>query len=251
MTSFPTGLLRFAGNWDAGTTYIYGLYVIASDNLAYGCGATSDTGTDPTVQPSLVWFLYPQSGGGGSPSTWSTYPATSTVDIAGNIIDNVDVIALQTIKDANGSVGTAGQLLASSGTISRWEDPILVDNPQLVSSTPIATTGTTLLTSTVSPSLTSSATVTASINYQSVSGGNNNLSMDVKYVINGGSSTVLDIANITSEGNGDKASCVLTGLIIGITAGDTLTVTLTATADGVSHFTVVRASMLVQYNMAP
>jgi len=65
MTSFPTGLLRFAGDWDAGTTYIYGLYVIASDNTAYGCGATSDIGTDPIVQPSVVWFPYPQTGGGG------------------------------------------------------------------------------------------------------------------------------------------------------------------------------------------
>jgi len=58
MTSFPTGILRFAGNWSNTQKYLYGMYVIASGS-SYACGAVSDIGTDPTVQPSLVWFPFP------------------------------------------------------------------------------------------------------------------------------------------------------------------------------------------------
>ena len=75
--------------------------------------------------------------------------------------------------------------------------------------------------------------------------------MDLKYSINGTNSTLIDVATVSNTGQGNKGSCTLTGLILTIAAGDTLMVVLSATASGDSQFTVERASMLVQYNMAP
>jgi hypothetical protein len=302
MTSFPTGLLRFAGNWDAGTTYLYGMYVIASNNIAYGCGATSDMGTDPTVQPSDVWFPYPQTGGGGSPSTWSTYPATADLVMgAYKIVDSAaggdsrntismtnpnkyltisaleqdgssivlkpaysggvvvgtpsagSIVAVNYLQNLNGvgGAGAAGQLLSHDGSQILWINPIYVEPQILESSTDIAATGTNLLTSTLTPASTSSATVIVTINYQSVALGINTLEMDLKYTINGANSTLIDVATVSNTGQGNKGSCTLTGLILTIAAGDTLAVFLSATASGAGQFTVERASMLVQYNMAP
>jgi hypothetical protein len=126
MTSFPTGILRFAGDWSAGENYLYGMYVLASGS-SYACGAVSDTGTDPTVQPSVVWFPFPPSGG-GSPSTWASFPAATNVDLASFDINNVNAIntvsaSIQTIEDSTGAVGTAGQVLVSNGTEIIWQDP--------------------------------------------------------------------------------------------------------------------------------
>lgn len=77
MTSFPSGVLRFAGNWKSTEEYLYGMLVVASDGFVYGCGADSDTGTDPIVQPSVVWFSYPSSGGGAG-ATGATGSTGST-----------------------------------------------------------------------------------------------------------------------------------------------------------------------------
>lgn len=87
MTSFPTGVLRFAGFWVGTQQYTYGMYVIASDNKSYGCGAVSNTGTNPTVQPSVVWFPFPNpGGGGGNPGSWSEYAATQNINTDSNQI---------------------------------------------------------------------------------------------------------------------------------------------------------------------
>jgi hypothetical protein len=122
---FPSGLLRWTGDWSATQEYRYGDIALASTNVSYACGVPTSLNVDPATQPSSDWFPFPSSGG-GDPSTWSDFPATQNVDLATNDIDNVNEIALQTVRDANGSVGTAGQLLASSGTISRWEDPLVI-----------------------------------------------------------------------------------------------------------------------------
>lgn len=63
--AFPEGIIRYAGVWVSTETYIYGMYVIASDNKPYGCGVGLDVGTDPAIQPSAVWFPFPPPGGGG------------------------------------------------------------------------------------------------------------------------------------------------------------------------------------------
>lgn len=62
--AFPEGIIRYAGVWVSTETYVYGMYVVASDNKPYGCGVGSDVGTDPATQPSAVWFPFPPPGGG-------------------------------------------------------------------------------------------------------------------------------------------------------------------------------------------
>jgi hypothetical protein len=91
MTSYPTGILRYAGFWDAAENYIYGMFVIASDNKAYACGAASDTGTDPTVQPSAVWFLIPSAGGGNPAIPFSNNLYVS--DVAGDDLSDGSITA--------------------------------------------------------------------------------------------------------------------------------------------------------------
>jgi len=299
--SFPTGVLRYAGNWVSTETYIYGMFVIASDANAYGCGAVSDTGTDPIVQPSVVWFPYPSSGG-GSPSTWSDYPAVAdlvmgsykivnsatggddrnTINLAGSLDGGTIYItardtatsrivlnpassgiveigddtvgsglAVNVIKNLDTVFGTANQQLISDGSKIQWVDPILVNNLQNVTTTPVVAVGAQILESVVNPTIVGgSAVVTVSLNYQSTLAGFNDLSIDLKYIYDGISSSVLDNATVTSTGLSNKASCVLTGLIVGIPSGTPLTVTLIATANN-GQFSVIRASMVVMYNMAP
>jgi hypothetical protein len=155
------------------------------------------------------------------------------------------------IQNLDDDFGTANQQLISDGSKIQWINPIYVDPRVLDTSTPIAATGTNLLTSSLTPASTSSATVMVSINYQSVALGINTLEMDLKYTINGANSTVIDVATVSNTGQGNKGSCTLVGLILTIAAGDTLAVILSATASGAGQFTVERASMIVQYNMAP
>lgn len=57
-----------------------------------------------------------------SASYWSEYPATQTVDIADNNIENVDTIELVNIIDSSGSSGTDTQLLSQNTTGALWID---------------------------------------------------------------------------------------------------------------------------------
>lgn len=302
MTSFPTGVLRFAGNWSNTQKYLYGMYVLASGS-PYACGAVSDTGTTPTVQPSVVWFPFPPSGGGGDPSTWSEYPATQDVAVGINKIEDIDtggdsaafiqlddgtgsgtmyltarkvdagtirlqagsagevsigadtigsVLSVNQIRNIGGSFGAENQQLTSDGTKIQWYSPTLLENQILAVSTPISTTGTTLFTSvTQGDRPASSAFVTVSINYKATATGHNILSFDLKYIIGTGPSTSLDEVDVSSTGNNDLGSCSLCGVISGILPATNLQVIVVATGDGVGHFSVERASMVVMYNMAP
>jgi len=302
MTSFPTGILRFAGNWSNSQKYLYGMYVLDT-GVSYACGAVSDTGTDPTVQPSEVWFPFPPSGGGGNPSEWSQYPATADVVVGSFKIEDVDtggdsgayiqlddgtgdgtifvtsrkiptgtiklqagsdgevsigadnigsVLSVDKVRNIGGSFGAENQQLTSDGSKIQWYSPTLLEHQTLTTSTPISTTGTTLFTSiTQGDRPSSSAFVTVSINYEATAAGQNIISFDLKYIIGAGSSTSLDEAQDSSTGNGDLGSCSLCGVISGIPPATNLQVIVIATGDGVNHFTVERASMVVMYNMAP
>jgi hypothetical protein len=56
--SSPTGILRYAGNWNILTEYSYGMLVVASNSLSYALGVPTNTGTDPTsIGAGSIWFL--------------------------------------------------------------------------------------------------------------------------------------------------------------------------------------------------
>ena len=56
--SSPTGILRYAGNWNSSTTYSYGMLVVASNSLSYALGVPTNSGTDPTsLGAAGIWFV--------------------------------------------------------------------------------------------------------------------------------------------------------------------------------------------------
>jgi len=58
--SFPSTPLRFAGDWNAVTTFVFGEVVLAgAPSVAYACGVQSSLNVDPSVQPSTDWFPFP------------------------------------------------------------------------------------------------------------------------------------------------------------------------------------------------
>ena len=63
--TFPTGLLRWTGDWSATTVYRYGDIALASTNVSYACGSVTSLNVNPATQPSTDWFPFPPSGGGG------------------------------------------------------------------------------------------------------------------------------------------------------------------------------------------
>jgi len=63
--SFPSTPLRFAGDWNAVTTFFFGEVVLTgTPAVAYACGVQSSLNIDPSVQPSTDWFPFPSSAGG-------------------------------------------------------------------------------------------------------------------------------------------------------------------------------------------
>jgi hypothetical protein len=63
--AFPTGILRWMGDWSGTTTYHYGDVVLASDNTSYACGIVSSLNQNPAPPPSIAWAAFPNQGGGG------------------------------------------------------------------------------------------------------------------------------------------------------------------------------------------
>jgi hypothetical protein len=57
--TFPTGVLRWTGDWSATTVYKYGDIALASTNVSYACGAVTSLNIDPATQPSTDWFPFP------------------------------------------------------------------------------------------------------------------------------------------------------------------------------------------------
>jgi hypothetical protein len=117
MTSFPVGVLRFAGDWSVTENYLYGMYVIAGGG-AYACGAVSDTGTDPTTQPSVVWFPFPSTGGAGVASLQNLTGALSLQSPNGSITINPSgsTIDLET-------AGAGGSSITAGGATVACDDP--------------------------------------------------------------------------------------------------------------------------------
>jgi len=58
--SFPSTPLRFAGDWNAVTTFVFGEVVLTgAPAVAYACGVQSSLNIDPSIQPSTDWFPFP------------------------------------------------------------------------------------------------------------------------------------------------------------------------------------------------
>lgn len=116
MTSFPVGVLRFAGDWSVTENYLYGMYVIAT-GVPYACGAVSDTGTNPTTQPSVVWFPFPSTGAGVA-SLQNLTGALSLQSPNGSVTINPSgtTIDLET-------TGVGGSAISAGGATVACDDP--------------------------------------------------------------------------------------------------------------------------------
>lgn len=123
--SSPTGVLRYAGDWNVSTEYSYGMFVVASDSQSYGLGVPTNIGTDPTIQPSAVWFLLPSPGGAGVASLQNLTGALSLQSPNGSITINPSgsTIDLQTVSAVGSSITAGGATVAcdnpaASGSIT-------------------------------------------------------------------------------------------------------------------------------------
>ena len=244
MTSFPSGLLRYAGYWVATEQYSYGMYVVASDNKAYSCGAPTDTGTDPTVQPSVVWFLNPNPGSGsGAPNTWSEYPATQ-------------LVRLDQLANLEGDFGTDGQVLSSDGTKVQWVtpsvpalNPVQVIGDSLSAPATVTMVGITVIELTVTPTIQSKAFVTVTMNYEVMAPGTDTLTVTLKNDVGGGDSIVIDDAVLTSIAFGSQQSCALSGTLGPVEADSVVNVRVIAESSGEGAFKINKANLSVIYNI--
>jgi hypothetical protein len=236
MTSFPSGILRYAGYWLATEEYSYGMFVIASDNKAYSCGALTDTGTDPIVQPSVVWFPNPNPGG-GEPSAWSEYPATQ-------------LVRLDQLANLSNNFGTAGQVLSSDGTKIQWTEPPQVIGIALTTPVVVTIPGVTVLDLEFTPTIQCKASVTASINYETLAPGSDTLTITLKGDAGGTSSIVIDDAVLTAVSLGAKQSCVLTGVLpYNLTENVQEQIRLSAVSSGAGSFSIINANVNCIYNI--
>jgi len=96
--SFPSTPLRFAGDWNAVTTFVFGEVVLAA-SVAYACGVQSSLNIDPSVQPSTDWFPFPSS-------------AVAGVESLNTLTGNLTLAAGTGI-----SVGTAGSTITLGSVV--------------------------------------------------------------------------------------------------------------------------------------
>lgn len=112
--SFPSGVLRWTGAWSSTTEYRYGDIALASTNVSYACGVPTSLNVDPATQPSTDWFAFP-SQGGGSPSTWSQFPATSEVVMGTqSIVDQTGYYVNSMTMNTGNDVNIQAMLTSSS-----------------------------------------------------------------------------------------------------------------------------------------
>lgn len=101
--SFPTTPLRFAGDWNAITTFVYGEVVLAgAPAIAYACGVQSSLNIDPSVQPSTDWFPFPASGGGVESLNTLTGNLTLAAGTGISVGTAGSTITLGSVVDLNG-----------------------------------------------------------------------------------------------------------------------------------------------------
>lgn len=121
--AFPSGILRWTGDWSASTTYKYGDVVLASDNTSYACGIVSSLNQNPVPAPSVAWAAFPNQGGGGGGGVTSISGAVGVVSQTCNIgtysNPSPGSVALQiTVPPAPVQSVTAGIGLRNSGSSS-------------------------------------------------------------------------------------------------------------------------------------
>jgi len=118
----PPEPFRFAGTWNVATTYIYGDMVVGSDLKAYVNGVGPNTGSNPVTQPSAVWAVAPESGGGVagvSKILAGTNISIDPVDGLGDVTVNGAVVIPSSISQAGASVSCEddGKIIALSPTL--------------------------------------------------------------------------------------------------------------------------------------
>jgi hypothetical protein len=112
--SFPSTPLRFAGDWNAVTTFVFGEVVLTgTPAVAYACGVQSSLNIDPSVQPSTDWFPFPPDAVAGVTSLntltgaltlaagtgISLTPVANTITIANTSPASASVTSLNTLQN--------------------------------------------------------------------------------------------------------------------------------------------------------
>lgn len=157
MAEFPTGVLRWTGNWSATTVYKYGDVILASTNVSYACGAVTSLNIDPTTQPSTDWFPFPSDAVAGVTSlsgiqgvvTQSCVNGAYTVqnnDILLTIAYPTPPISSVTVTPESGLIdngtGTSVVLASTVQTIEVQTGLLAVDGPTTLWTFPFTPQGT-------------------------------------------------------------------------------------------------------------
>lgn len=240
--SYPTGVLRYAGDWNVSREYSYGMFVVASDTLCYGLGVPTDTGTDPTsVDASTIWFLLtnlPPISGVASVSGGTAISITGTA--TDPIVNNTGVTSL--LGGAGMSVTGETDLTVDSsvvpGVVVAQNVSITADNTAIITLQSVSTT-------------TSSVYVTVTVNYTPTTALGTILVLTLRRAINGGFADLIDNCSVVSNGIGLGSSATLGGLVTGLTPGVTFTLFLFGTAVSPGAFTINRANMYYLTGLPP
>jgi hypothetical protein len=216
--SYPTGVLRYAGDWNVSREYSYGMFVVASDSLCYALGVPTNTGTDPTsVDASTTWFLLtnlPPIGGVTSVSGGTAISITGTATepiVNSTVIPNV--------------------VVAQNVTIGQDNIAIITYQPESIPS--------------------GSMYVTVTVNYSPTTEAGSILGLTLRQSIDGGFADLIDTCAVVSNGIGYASSATLGGLVTGLTPGVSLTLFLFGQSPLPGGFTINRANMYYLAGLPP
>lgn len=216
--SYPTGVLRYAGDWNVSREYSYGMFVVASDTLCYGLGVPTDTGTDPTsVDASTIWFLLT-----------NLPPISGVASVSGGTAISITGTATDPIVDSS----------VVPGVVVAQNVSITADNTAIITLQSVSTT-------------TSSVYVTVTVNYTPTTALGTILVLTLRRAINGGFADLIDNCSVVSNGIGLGSSATLGGLVTGLTPGVTFTLFLFGTAVSPGAFTINRANMYYLTGLPP